>query len=189
MKGFVLSLLCLAFLFSVASAASPYCCTANQWSSAVINWDPDRSFFFIGEFVYDYTNSQEFFNAQENIGGKHYNVTYIVLYKKSTGYRFYNGGNCQTFALSGNMPQYCVPGDAIYRGNYSIGYSPALVVNYFEFLRGDDKGTYQFSASGCVPVANYGHSVRNPNVDQEQFFNYVTSVNQNLFQVPSFCKN
>jgi len=178
--------LCLAFV-AVCYGASPYCCTANQWTSLVTNWDPDRNFYFFGEIVYDYTNSRQYFTAMENDKGKRENVSYIMLHSKGMGYRYYNGGNCQNFSIPTAMPQACIPNDAIYRGNYSIGAPGALIVNVFEYLRGGFKGTYQTAAVGCVPVKNWGHSVRNPNVDEEEYFDYVAAVNSGVFTVPSFC--
>jgi len=120
--------------------------------------------------------------------GKRENVTYILLYSKGRGWRYTDGAHCVNFTLSGPMPQFCIPNDAIWRGNYTLGGgSTVLTVNYFEYLRGSFKGSYQNAVTDCIPVKNDGHSVRNPNVDQEQFFNYVPSVNAAVFNVPSFC--
>jgi len=190
MKAFLFVFaLCLA-LFAYCEAVD-FCCTPNQWTSNNANWDPQREFFAFGVQAYDYTNMREYFTAIEMEGADRVNATYILNWATSTGYRifsYFGGDRCRKFPLTPPMPQYCIPNSAVYRGNFTIGGS--LLVNSFEFISGqnDLKGYLEVSATGCLPIRNIGMFMgRNPNLDEENFFNVVMTVNPNLFTPPAFC--
>jgi len=188
MKGLVAALFLLVACLYAVSAQPSGCCTVDQWSSMGANWDPQKKFFAIGAYAYDYTNSREFYNAIEEENGERVNVTYIILFKEQIGYRIYNyfgGDRCKQLAITGAMPKYCIPSSARYLGNYTLG--GTLGVNVYEYIRGTTKGTYQTTTVGCIPVKNTGVDARNPNYDQEEFFNYVPSVNPAVFTKPNFC--
>jgi len=169
--------------------AEPFCCTAPQWSGLNANWDPQMTYFAFGNQAYDYTNSQEYFNAIEMDGNNRINVTYILNWASGKGYRVYTsfgGDKCRIFPLNGPMIEYCIPNQAVFKGNFTIGQS--LAANAWEFIQGDIQGFIQVAAVGCVPIRTQGNSFnRNPNVDQENYFNLVNTVNPAIFAPPTYC--
>jgi len=180
--AFVLSLLALT------SAQSYHCCTVNQWSALINNWDPMKEFFAFGDMAYDFTNNREFFTAIEHENGTRVNVTYIMLWASNKYYRIFTHlgrAQCHTFPLFGKMQPYCVPSMMMLRGNYTIG--GTLSVNVYEWMGGDSKGHVQVSSDGCVPVKSDVFTMRNPNADTEEYFDWVPAVNPSIFTPPSYC--
>jgi len=188
MKYLLLVAFCLG-LFALSQAVPPFCCTTNQWSGMVASWDPQMTFFSFGYIAYDYTNMREFFTAIEMEGNDRVNVTYILDYNLQKGYRVYTyfgGDRCKEFPLNGPMQQYCIPNGAVFRGNFTIGQT--LWANAWELIQGDTKAYLQITSSGCIPIRATGQTFgRNPNVDKENYFNIVNSVNPAVFTAPSFC--
>jgi len=173
---------------SDAAPKYPYCCSVDQWSALVTNWDPQRNFFAFGFTAYDLTNNREAFSAIEAINNRFYNVTYLMLYGKSTGYRIienFEGARCQKFQINRNLPPFCIPNAAVFRGNMTVGGS--LVSNVFEWMGNEAKGYIHVSADGCVPIRADAIVIRNPNVDEEEYFDYVPLVDPTVFTVPNYC--
>jgi len=187
----ILLFVTLAALFAVSYGAS-YCCSVNQWTANIQNWDPQRNFYAWGWTAYDYTNMQDAFTAIENINDKIYNVTYIMLYQKQVGYRIiedFGSSRCQRFQISTSQFQpFCVPNWAVYRGNMTIG--ATLTIDVFEWMGQEAKGYIHVTADGaCAPVGSNMLVIRNPNAVAENYYNYVPSVDPNVFKVPSDCPN
>jgi len=156
----------------------------------ITNWDPERNFFAFGWLAYDFTNGQEMFTAIENDGREMLNVTYIFLYSKGMAYRVIEEirtgrQRCESFQVPTQMPQYCVPMQTFYRGNFTLGGS--LVVKVFEWMGGESKGHIQVTSDGCIPVKADVLTPRNSNADVEEYFNYIPSVDPGVFMPPSIC--
>jgi len=181
----LLSVLALAFVAFV----SAYCCTPNQWSGIVTNWDPSKNFFSFGEIAYDYSGKREYFTAVENYGRRRVNVTYVLLYQAQKGYRIMSdphGGSatCSSFPLNGSMPQYCVGAPAMNRVNVTIG--ETLNTQVWEY-RSDQGESRLEITDDCVPVRAVGIFGRNHNIDEEDYYDVVPRVDSGLFNAPTDC--
>jgi len=183
----LLSVLALAFVAFV----SAYCCTPDQWTGLVTNWDPSKNFFSFGEIAYDYVNKREYFTAVEEaqFPQRFVNVTYILLYNSQTGYAITEDRGtttCKQFPLEYQMMQFCVEPPAINRHNVTIGENLEASVYHYE-------GQNEFGIAiiaedaGCIPVSARQFFQRNRNAAEEQYFDVVNSVNGGLFNPPSFC--
>jgi len=182
-----LSVLALALVALV----SAYCCTPDQWSGRVSNWDPSRNVMSWGEIAYDYTNLREYFTAVERaqFPDRFVNTTYILLYSSQTGYAITedNGQTtCKQFDLQYQMTQYCVQPPAINRWNVTVGGSLEGSVYHWQ---GQEAAGFALvaEAAGCIPISARQYFQRNKNVDEEEYYDVISSVNPAVFTPPSFC--
>jgi len=178
------ALLIFAALIAYICAAPSPCCTPDQWTGDVLEWDDELDFFVVRHFTYDARLNR--LRADNEIHHtRTFKNTEILFYNNRVAYRI-EAGVCRKLTLSGNFQRICLPSNSTYEATVSIGNS--LATDLFNF-RDRARGVYLddlVTSAECLPVTSM---LITPRVRHEysEVWNVVTSVDPTSFQIPDIC--
>jgi len=156
------------------------CCTSNQWSGTILQFNGIGFSYTETSYVYDFTNSRTYLDIQEPSGAS---LVLIALYSAEKLYVYNPTTNtCLEESLSPPMPQNCVPANAVLDSSHVI--AEVASSNFWRYTEAGNVHIVDVRTNaGCVPVEKFTEN----GLNVAYLLDYIPAFNSAVFTLPTAC--